>query len=89
MSDIEKRLEKLEAESEIRKLKARYLNACDEKNPEAIRACFVKDAVIDFPPLGEFDLDGLLNIFTEMAVNTNIPQGNPMISACKQTVAAP
>jgi len=37
-----------------------------------VRACFAPDAVIDFPPLGEFDVDGLLGIFTQMAVSTNI-----------------
>jgi len=56
MSDLETRIAKLEAESDIRKLKARYLNACDAKNEEAIRACFTQDAEIEFPPLGSFDL---------------------------------
>lgn len=70
--DLETRIERLEAESDIRRLKARYLNACDRKDVEAMRACFTPDAVIDFPPLGEFDLDGLVNIFTQMAVNTPI-----------------
>ncbi len=70
--NILERLERLEAESEIRKLKARYLNACDAKDPETIRACFCDDAVIEYPPLGEFDVDGLIKIFTEMAVNSNI-----------------
>jgi len=66
------RLEKLEAESAIRALKARYLNACDKKDAQAMRDCFSPDAVIDFPPLGEFDLDGLVEIFTTLAVNTSI-----------------
>ena len=72
MSDIEHRLARLEAESEIRKLKARYLNACDKKDVDAVRACFAPDAIIDFPPLGEFDVDGLIGIFTQMAVSTSI-----------------
>lgn len=72
MSDLEARIARLEAESDIRRLKARYLNACDAKDVEAIRACFTDDAVIDFPPLGEFDLDGLMNIFTQMAATTPI-----------------
>lgn len=72
MSDLEARIARLEAESDIRRLKARYLNACDAKDVEAIRACFTEDAVIDFPPLGEFDLDGLMNIFTQMAATTPI-----------------
>jgi len=68
----EERLAKLEAESDIRKLKARYLNACDRKDADAVRACFAPDAIIDFPPLGEFDVDGLIGIFTQMAVSTAI-----------------
>lgn len=69
---LEERVERLEAESDIRRLKARYLNACDAKDVEAMRACFTEDAVIDFPPLGEFDLDGLVGIFTQMAATTPI-----------------
>ena len=69
---LEDRIEKLESESEIRNLKARYLNACDRKDANAMRACFTPDAVIDFPPLGEFNLDSLVDIFTQMAVNTPI-----------------
>jgi len=72
MSDLETRIAKLEAESDIRKLKARYLNACDAKNEEAIRACFTQDAEIEFPPLGSFDLDGLMAIFDQMAATTPI-----------------
>ncbi|MCW0199341.1 nuclear transport factor 2 family protein [Sphingopyxis sp.] len=72
MSDLETRIARLEAESDIRRLKARYLNACDAKDLDAIRACFTEDAVIDFPPLGAFDLDGLIGIFTQMAATTPI-----------------
>lgn len=72
MADLESRIARLEAESDIRRLKARYLNACDAKDVAAIRACFTEDAVIDFPPLGEFDLDGLIGIFTQMAATTPI-----------------
>ena len=72
MSDLEKRIEQLEAESEIRKLKARYLNACDAKDVPAIRACFTEDAVIEYPPLGSFDLDGMIGIFEQMAATTPI-----------------
>lgn len=72
MTDLETRIARLEAESDIRRLKARYLNSCDAKDVDAIRACFTKDAVIDFPPLGEFDLDGLVGIFTQLAVTTPI-----------------
>ena len=69
---LEDRIEKLEAESAIRALKARYLNACDRKDVDQVRTCFATDAIIDFPPLGEFDVDGLIGIFTQMAVSTSI-----------------
>ena len=71
-SDLESRIAKLEAESDIRRLKARYLNACDMKDVDAMRACFTEDAEIEFPPLGTFDLDGLVGIFTQMAATTPI-----------------
>ncbi len=69
---LESRIARLEAESDIRRLKARYLNACDNKDIERMRACFTEDAIIDFPPLGEFDVDGLVEIFTQMAAMTSI-----------------
>ncbi len=72
MTDLESRVARLEAESDIRRLKARYLNACDAKDVDAIRACFTDDAVIDFPPIGEFGLDGLIDVFTQMAAATPI-----------------
>jgi len=70
--NLEARIARLEAESEIRRLKARYLNACDAKDVPAIRACFTPDAEIDFPPIGKFGLDGLIDIFTQMAATTPI-----------------
>ncbi|MHC3125986.1 hypothetical protein OB03_01175 [Brevundimonas sp. GN22] len=69
---IEERLARLEAESEIRKLKARYLNACDAKDVAAVRACFTEDPKIDFTGMGQFTLDQLIGIFTELAVTTQI-----------------
>lgn len=73
MSDaIEKRLARLEAETEIRALKARYLNACDAKDPPRIRACFTEDAKLDYGPMGKFGLDGLIDIFTQIAMNSPI-----------------
>lgn len=72
MTDLESRIARLEAESDIRRLKARYLNACDAKDVDAIRACFTEDAVINFPPVGEFDLEGLIGVFTQMAAATPI-----------------
>lgn len=72
MSDLEIRIARLEAESAIHKLKARYLNACDAKNVEEIRSCFIPDAALDYPPVGSFGPDGLIAAFTEIALNSPI-----------------
>lgn len=69
---IEERLARLEAESEIRRLKARYLNACDAKEADVVRTCFTDDAVIDFEGMGVFSVDELVGIFTQIAVNSPI-----------------
>jgi len=72
MSDLEARIARLEAESAIRRLKARYLNACDAKDVDAIRACFTPDAELDYQPIGKFGPDGLIEVFTQIAVNSPI-----------------
>ena len=72
MDDLETRLARLEAESEIRRLKARYLNACDAKDVEAIRACFTPDAELHYPPIGQFGVEGLVEAFTQIAASTPI-----------------
>lgn len=46
LADLAARCERLEAIEAIRQLKARYLNACDRQDPEAVRACFVEGEVI-------------------------------------------
>ena len=45
---LERRIDTLENIELIKKLKARYVRACDLKDPEEIRDCFVPDASIDF-----------------------------------------
>jgi hypothetical protein len=69
---LEARIARLEAESEIRRLKARYLNACDMKDVEVIRACFHPDAELDYAPMGKFGLDQLIAVFTQIAVGSPI-----------------
>jgi hypothetical protein len=51
IASLERRLRQLEDIEAIRKLKARYLNACDRQDPEAVRACFVEGEV-------EIDMSG-------------------------------
>jgi ketosteroid isomerase-like protein len=72
MTDLETRIARLEAESQIRRLKARYLNACDAKDVDAIRDCFTADAEIVFPPIGTFGVDGLIEAFSQIAAMTPI-----------------
>lgn len=72
MSDLEARIARLEAESDIRRLKARYLNACDAKDVDAIRACFTPDAELDYQPVGKFGPDGLIDAFTAIALHSPI-----------------
>lgn len=69
---LEARLARLEAQSEINTLKSRYLNACDAKDPDRIRACFTTDADLDYGPMGKFGVDGLIAIFTQIAMNSPI-----------------
>jgi len=47
-SDLESRIARLEDLRAIEMLKWRYLRACDRKQPDVVRACFVPDAVIDY-----------------------------------------
>ena len=46
LEQIAGRLQRLEDIEAIRQLKARYLNACDQQDPEAVRACFAEGEVI-------------------------------------------
>lgn len=50
---IESRLALLEDIEAIRQLKARYLNACDRQDPEAVRQCFAEgEVIIDMADFG-------------------------------------
>lgn len=50
------RIERIESIEEIRALKARYLNACDQQDPSQVRACFANGHVcVDAGYLGVFD----------------------------------
>jgi len=51
---LERELSRLQAIEEIRQLKARYLNACDRQDPEAVRQCFAEgEVVIDMSYFGQ------------------------------------
>lgn len=70
---LEERIARLEAEADIRRLKARYLNACDSKDAAGMGACFTPDAVIEFPLVNvKAGPTELMATFTELAVKTPI-----------------
>jgi uncharacterized protein (TIGR02246 family) len=53
MDALERRLRILEDIESIRRLKARYCQACDDDhNPDTVAACFVEDGVWEGPTLG-------------------------------------
>lgn len=70
---IEQRLAVLEDIRAIEILKWRYLRACDRKQPDAVRACFTDDAVVDFEGFPLFTSpDAFVDIFREWGCVPNI-----------------
>ena len=54
LQHLEAELDRLRALEDIRQLKARYLNACDRQDPEAVRECFAEGEVaIDMDYFGQ------------------------------------
>lgn len=71
MATLEERIARLEAVEAIKTLKHRYLRACDAKQPEVFRDCFVREgAVIDYGPrIGRFeDADGIVAVYEQIAL---------------------
>ena len=55
LGTVVERLERLEAIEAIRQLKARYLNACDQQDPERASHCFAEgNVLIDMGHIGVF-----------------------------------
>ena len=52
---IEERLQRLEDDRAIRDLKARYLRACDGKDPDTVRDCLMPGASIQYEGFPPFD----------------------------------
>lgn len=69
---IEDRLAALEQVEAIKALKHRYLRACDAKDPDTFRACFIAEgADVDYGPLGGFtDADQMAEVFRRIALHT-------------------
>jgi hypothetical protein len=68
MTSLEERLQRLEDDRAIRDLKARYLRACDTKDPETVRDCLLPHgAVIAYDGFPAFDSrDAFVAIYAEM-----------------------
>ena len=65
---LEQRLQRLEDDRAIRDLKARYLRACDGKDPEMVRDCLLPEgAVIAYDGFPAFaGRDGFVAVYAEM-----------------------
>ena len=72
--DIVARVQALEDIEAIRQLKARYLVACDRKDPAAMRACFADGTVdIFYDAIGRFDdADALVKVYTEVGCHPHM-----------------
>lgn len=71
VEELARRLARLEAIQAIEGLKYRYWRACDAKDPDGLRDCFVKQgAEIDYGPgLGPFhDREDLVAVYTRLAL---------------------
>ena len=68
--ELAERVADLERVQAICELKYRYWRACDGKDPDAMRACFVgSGAKIDYGPMGTFeDADPLIAVFAAIAL---------------------
>lgn len=84
-AELEEQLFRLRDYEDIRALKARYLFACDNKDPKGMRACFADGRVhIDYGVIGTFDsADKLVALYTQLACHDHIIEmhhgSNPQI----------
>ena len=66
---LEQRLQRLESIEAIKQLKHRYLRACDNKDPAAVRDCYLEGEIeLDFSRVGSFATrDELVEVFAALA----------------------
>jgi hypothetical protein len=71
---LEQRLSRLEAIEDIRQLKARYFQACDNKQADVVRECFPAGKIdLRYGRIGSFsDREQMLVVFTELACQPHI-----------------
>ena len=72
---LARRIARLEAIEDIKKLKARYWYSCDQKDVEAVRDCFAEgEVLIDYDgPVGKVNhRDQLYEVFANVGCQPNI-----------------
>ncbi|MCY1672889.1 nuclear transport factor 2 family protein [Novosphingobium sp. SL115] len=74
LEDISARLAMLEDKEAIRALKARYLRACDLKQPDVVHDCFAPGAIrIAYQNFPEFsDRDAFVEIYRQMGCQPGV-----------------
>ena len=93
MEDLARRIARLEAIEAIKQLKAKYFFACDNKQPELVRTCFIDgDMLIDYGRVGSFsNADDMVAIFAKLACEEHIVEmhhaQNPQIEVLNDTEA--
>lgn len=71
---LEQRIARLEAIEAIKQLKYRYFHACDNKQPDLVRECFLPGVIdLEYGRIGRFqDREEMLAVFTELACQEHI-----------------
>jgi hypothetical protein len=93
MDTLESRVARLEAIESIKQLKARYLDACDRKQPDRVRSCFTDgEVVIDYDRVGVLgSADELEDLFRRYGCEDHVVEmhhaQNPQITLHDETFA--
>jgi len=93
MNALESRIARLESIEAIRQLKHRYFMACDRKEPEAVRQCFVDGPIdIEYGRVDNFGCaDDMVAVYTRYACESHIVEmhhaQNPVITLLSETEA--
>ena len=73
LDDLARRVAAMEDIAAIIQLKHTYLRACDRKQPEIVRACFIPDAVIDFEGFPVFtNRDDFVDLYARFGCVPNV-----------------
>lgn len=74
MQDLFLRIQRLEDIEALRQLKARYFHACDHKDIDTLRDCFVEGPLlIDYGAIGCFtEREAFLDIYLQMACHAHV-----------------